>query len=332
MEDANPAAAALFGIAEADLCGKRISELLPSAHSLSNADGRLTAVSARHDIAVHSDGRRIAVVLHISEVRLADRTVYAAALTDLTAVKQAETAKREFVSIVSHELRTPLTSIRGALGLIAAQKIGPLTPAAANLVQIAQKNSERLVRLVNDILDMEKLESGRFELDLQRLNLESVLTDAVAANAAYAGRFEVSFTTAVDTDLRPVLADPDRLLQIMANLLSNAAKFTRPGTTVHVSATSHGNFARIEVRDHGTGIPVSLRDTLFEKFAQGNNSNTREREGSGLGLSISRQLARRMNGEVALLASTPEGSTFCVDLPFAEAATTTWRTTRAIVA
>jgi PAS domain S-box-containing protein len=320
VEDANPAAAVLFGILETDLCGKHISELLPSALSLSHPDGRLAPVSARHDIAVHSDGRRIAVVLHVSEVRLADRTVYAVALTDWTAVKQAETAKREFVSVVSHELRTPLTSIRGALGLIAAQKTGPLTPATANLVQIAQKNSERLVKLVNDILDMEKLESGRFELDLQRFDLEPVLADTINANTAYAARFGVSFTLTVDSRLRPVLADPDRFLQIMANLLSNAAKFTRPDTAVHIHAAANGNFARVQVRDHGTGIPASLRSSLFEKFAQGNNSNTREREGSGLGLSISRQLARRMNGEVGVLASTPDGSTFFVDLPFAEPA------------
>jgi signal transduction histidine kinase len=284
------------------------------------SDGKLAPVNARHDIAVHSDGRRIAVVLHVSEVRLADRTVYAAALTDWTAVKQAETAKREFVSVVSHELRTPLTSIRGALGLIAAQTTGPLTPATANLVQIAQKNSERLVRLVNDILDMERLESGKFDLDLREVDLAALLQDAIAANTAYAARFGVTYDLAVEPDMPPLLADDSRLLQIMANLLSNAAKFTRPCTTVRVEARANGSFARILVCDQGQGIPHSLHPHLFEKFAQGDNSNTREREGSGLGLSISRQLASRMNGRIGLASSTSEGSTFFLEIPFVEGA------------
>ncbi len=115
-----------------------------------------------------------------------------------------------------------------------------------------------------------------------------------------------------------VVADGGRLQQVMANLLSNAAKFTRPGTIVRIEAKANGAFARILVHDRGTGVPASLRAHLFEKFAQGDNSNTREREGSGLGLSISRQLARLMNGEAGLAASSSEGSTFFVEMPFVE--------------
>ncbi len=319
IEDANPAAVRMFGWSAQELRGMALGGLLPAMQACADPYGRLMPVRLRQDIAVCRDGRRLSVLLNISEIHIGGRTLFTAAISDLTEVKQAETAKGEFISIVSHELRTPLTSIRGALGLIASQTVGALTPEAARLAEIAQRNCERLLKLVNDILAIEKLETGHFEMSLQPLDLNALLSDAVAANALYAAKFDVRFRFAADPALPKVIADSERLMQVMANLLSNAAKFTRPGTVVEVSARLAGRFARIRVRDRGHGIPEELRERIFEKFAQGENVNTRGHEGSGLGLSITRRMVELMNGEIRFESRRGAGTTFIVSLPLAEA-------------
>lgn len=318
IEDANQVACDMFLMQPDEMHGMMVGELLPTAQTFSHPDGRLIPLSQRQDVALKKDGQRISVLLNIAEMRMADRTIYTIALSDLTDVKQAETAKREFVSVVSHELRTPLTSIRGALSLIVNETTGPLTPESAKLAVIAQRNCERLLRLVNDILDMEKLETGKFEVSLHPVDLAEWLPDVAAAHAAYAERFDTAFELSLEPGLAPVIADGDRLMQVMANLLSNAAKFTRPGTRVLVSATAAGKHVHIAVRDHGNGIPENIRDRIFEKFTQGQSANTREREGSGLGLSIARHMILLMNGNIGFISEPDGGTTFYVDLPCVE--------------
>jgi signal transduction histidine kinase len=204
---------------------------------------------------------------------------------------------------------------------MAAQTAGPLTPALTQLVDIAQRNSERLVRLVNDIIDMERLETGKLELNLRPLDLCALLKEAAAANAAYGARFGVTYRVNCAEGLAPVIADSDRMLQVMANLLSNAAKFTRPNTSVVIGAVDDGEHVKISVIDQGYGISDSAQLRLFEKFSQGDHSNTREREGSGLGLSITKELLRQMNGDISYSTSS-KGSTFYVRLPLAPCAET----------
>lgn len=318
IEDANPAAAQMFACSPDELRHLRIAALLPTVKAFSHADGRLIAVKLRQDVAVRRDGRRLAVLLNITEIRLDRRDIYVVAISDLTAVKQAETAKGEFISVVSHELRTPLTSIRGALGLIVNQITGPLTPETAKLAAVAQQNCERLLRLVNDILALEKLESGQFEMVLQPVAPARILADAVAANSLYAAKFGAVFQLSVPPDLPMAIADAERLMQVMANLLSNAAKFTRPGSTVLVEATASGRHVQLSVRDRGNGIPAAIQSRIFEKFTQGESANTRGREGSGLGLSIARQMVECMNGDIRFESQEGVGTTFFVTLPTAE--------------
>ena len=154
-------------------------------------------------------------------------------------------------------------------------------------------------------------------MSLRPLDLGALLCDAVAANALYAAKFDVRFRLRADPALPPVIADSERLMQVMANLLSNAAKFTRPGTEVEVSSHFAGRFARIRVRDRGAGSPQELRERIFEKFVQGENVNTRGHEGSGLGLSITRKMVELMNGEIGFESETGAGTTFTVSLPLA---------------
>lgn len=327
IEDANPAAALMFCWSADDLRQMSIGTLLPSAKFFSHADGRLIPVQMRQDIAVRKDGERVPVLLSISEIHLGGRTLYTVVISDLTKIKQAEIAKGEFVSIVSHELRTPLTSIRGALNLLANQVTGTLTPENAKLTEIAQRNCERLLRLVNDILSIEKLESGGFEMLLRPLDVNALLSDAVAANALYAAKCNTSFQLSASPDLPPVIADGERLMQVMANLLSNAAKFTRPGTAIHVRSELAGKYVRISVSDQGQGIPENLRERIFEKFVQAESVNTRGHEGSGLGLSIARKMVELMNAEIGFTSQSGVGTTFIISLPSAEADLPTTRET-----
>lgn len=319
IEDANSAASALFGWTPESLRSMHIGELLPGANAISGPEGGLMPVRSRQDVVMRRNGERVTVLLHVSDVQLLDRTLSTVVITDLTLVKQAESAKRDFVSVVSHELRTPLTSIRGALAVIEAQAAGPLPVAVANLIRIAKRNSERLVRLVNDILDIDKLEHGKFEVKLLPVSLGPIVRESVTANTAYADRFGVTYTLELPEDDIVVVGDNDRLLQVMANLLSNAAKFTRPGTSVAVFMAREGAKVRVSVRDQGLGVPEELRPRLFEKFAQAQNLNTRDREGSGLGLSISRQLMQLMNGDIEYAFAEGVGSTFSLTLPVAPA-------------
>ena len=228
---------------------------------------------------------------------------------------EVERVKREFISIVSHELRTPLTSIRGSLGLLAGGALGPLTEKATSMVKIAHQNSERLVRIINDILDMEKIESGRLDVELRNVPLLAFLHQALAANEGYGAKYQIRFTVEGPTDNAEVQADPDRLMQVLTNLLSNAAKFSPAGAEVLLRYRLRGARVRIEVEDHGSGIPEAFRGRVFEKFAQADSSSTRRFDGTGLGLSITRQLVHAMGGTIGFTTETGRGTTFYVDLP-----------------
>ncbi len=252
-------------------------------------------------------------------------------LSDITERKQREAEviahrsemdrlKREFIATVSHELRTPLTSIRGSLGLVEAGVLGPLPEKARAMVKVAHQNSERLGRIINDILDVEKIESGKLELRMGDVAIAALLREALEHNAPYGEKYQVRFVLESAPEDAQVHADGDRLIQVLANLLSNAAKFSNPGTAVRVRATQSGALVRIEVQDAGMGIPEEFRGRIFEKFAQADGSSTRRFEGTGLGLSITRRLVEAMGGAIGFTTETGCGTTFYVDLPALERA------------
>lgn len=239
-------------------------------------------------------------------------------IEDISERKEGERIKREFIATVSHELRTPLTSIRGALGLIDAGALGYLPEKVGALVKIAYQNSERLVRIINDILDVEKLEAGKLEVQLESVPLTAFLAQAAAVNQPYGAKHDVRFFIEAPLADACVLADPHRLMQVMANLLSNAAKFSPPGAEVRIRAVEHDDRVRIEVQDHGTGIPEAFRARIFEKFAQADSSSSRNFAGTGLGLNITRELVKAMNGTIGFETVSGEGTTFHFELPRAQ--------------
>lgn len=235
--------------------------------------------------------------------------------TDITELKRIDRMKSEFVSTVSHELRTPLTSIRGSLGLIAGGVAGQLPEAVKTLVDIAKNNCERLIRLINDILDIEKIESGKMHLDLQVVELKPLMAQALAANEGYGAAQNVSLSLHFPDDKVQVNVDSDRLTQVITNLLSNAMKFSPPGGAVEVHVSRGGIGVRVEVRDHGPGIPEEFRKRIFQKFSQADSSDTRQKGGTGLGLNISRAIVERLGGNIGFVTEVGVGSTFFFELP-----------------
>lgn len=236
-------------------------------------------------------------------------------ISDITDRKRVDRLKNEFISMVSHELRTPLTSIRGSLGLIAGGTAGKVSAQAQSLVDIAYKNSERLIRLINDILDIEKIESGKMMFDVKPIELMPLLVQALQANCAYGHQFGVEFALENEVPGVRVKADPDRLTQVITNLLSNAAKFSPRGSTVDIGVTRHDSSVRVSISDHGTGVPEEFRGRIFQKFAQADSSNTRQKGGTGLGLSISKAIVERLGGTIGYQTAPETGTTFYFDLP-----------------
>jgi PAS domain S-box-containing protein len=236
---------------------------------------------------------------------------------DISLRRRMEQMKTEFISTVSHELRTPLTAIRGALGMLAAGIAGEIGEGARPLIEIAHKNSERLVRLINDILDIEKLEAGRLPFSLIRCDAPTLLKQALQDIEPYGRDYNVSLTLAslaepIGSDIE---VDPDRFAQIMANLLSNAIKHSPPGGVVTVDMHRDGSVLEIGVQDQGQGIPENFRARVFERFAQADSSDARRRGGTGLGLAITRSLVQQMHGRIGFDSQEGQGTRFWLRLP-----------------
>jgi len=235
--------------------------------------------------------------------------------SDITERKRMERMKSEFVSTVSHELRTPLTSITGALGLIAGGALGALPERAQQMISIAHKNSQRLAYLINDLLDMERLMAGKLRFDMQIQSLMPLIEGAVRDNQAYADQHEVRLDITSCSVTVAVEVDAQRLQQVLANLLSNAAKFSPEGGVVEVRTTLSGERVRVAVIDHGLGIPADFHSRIFEKFSQADSSDSRQKGGSGLGLAISKGLVERMGGSIGFESVDGAGATFYFELP-----------------
>jgi signal transduction histidine kinase len=236
-------------------------------------------------------------------------------ITEFSDGGRVEVLKNEFVATVSHELRTPLTSIAGALGLLVGNAGGTLPGAAVRLITIAHANCQRLVRLVNSILAMEKIESGKVMFVLQRVELHGVVKEAIEANQAFAEAHGVRVRLDAGSAPGEIRADPDWLAQVLTNLLSNAIKFSPLGEEVVVAMEKRDGAFRISVRDHGRGISDAFKPRIFQKFAQADASDAREKGGSGLGLSIVKQLVTRLGGQVGFDDAPGGGTIFHVELP-----------------
>lgn len=234
-------------------------------------------------------------------------------------LKENDRLKAEFISTVSHELRTPLTAIGGALSLAVSGQLGALTSPASKMLDIAQKNTIRLTELINDLLDIDKLSIGKLELNMSVQPLMPIVDEACLSMGSYAQKYGVHIVVGPRFEYTLVNVDSRRLRQVLVNFLSNAAKFSHKGDEIVINTSVYANKVRIEVVDHGKGIPEEFHERIFEKFSQADSSDSRAVGGTGLGLAISKELIQQMNGTIGFTSTWGVGSCFYVELPLEEA-------------
>jgi signal transduction histidine kinase len=228
--------------------------------------------------------------------------------------RKLDQLKSEWVSVVSHELRTPLTAIRGAMGLVNGGLAGEVSPQAKELIKIANKNCERLTRLVNDILDIEKMEKGLVSLNLKPTDLNPVIQDAVSTYLAQASENYIDLIVELDSSAI-ILADRDRITQVVQNLISNALKFSPAQSKIIIKTVKKEFCVRVDVVDFGMGIPKEFQPQIFQKFTQADSSSSRQAQGSGLGLAICRSLIALHDGTIGFEPNNSSGANFWFEIP-----------------
>ena len=327
IQSCNPATGRMFGYDNSKLPGKKINVLMPEHYAHAH-DGYLAAymetgeahiIGAGREVeGLRSNGTTFPLDLAVSRMEIGGETFFTGVVRDITERKRVDRMKAEFISTVSHELRTPLTSIRGAMGLVAGGAAGELPEQAKKLIDIAASNSERLVRLINDILDVEKIEAGKMQFDRKQQPVLTVIKRAIEENRGYAETHGAAFHLSVtDGDLLLDI-DADRLRQVLDNLLSNAVKYGGEGDRVEVILSRKKRDALISVIDHGVGIPREFQDRIFGKFAQADASDTRQKGGTGLGLSIAKAIVKHHGGRLWFETEEGKGTRFIISLPIPE--------------
>jgi PAS domain S-box-containing protein len=315
----NPAAAEMLGYDAEELTGRPYEATLlshapdgdPIRSALLSGEPRTVRAATFR----RADGRRFPVEYTVTPM-VEDGQTAGAVITfrDVTLRREVDRMKDEFVSVVSHELRTPLTSIRGTLGLLSAGKGGELSPVGARMLEIAVQNTDRLIRLINDILDLERIESGKETMDMAPLSAAELVRHVADVMHPVADRAGVRLEVRAERDVS-LVADGDRLLQVLTNLVSNAVKFSDPGGAVVVSVELDDEGAVFRVADQGRGIPPEKLESIFGRFQQVDSSDSRQKGGTGLGLAICRSIVQQHGGRIWAESEPGEGSTFVFTVP-----------------
>jgi PAS domain S-box-containing protein len=324
IESYNHAAAHIFGYTAEEIFGENLGLLMAEPYRSMHESyakqfqktGNISIVGRTQEIiGSRKDGSTFPMEMAIGEMSIGGKRKFTGIFRDISDRKQAEKSKADFVSTVSHELRTPLTSIKGALGLIRSGAAGELPGKLKSMLDIAYSNSDRLVRLINDILDIEKISAGKMEYRMETLDLIDLLEQAVEANKGFGDENGVRFNLTMEAASAKIEGDPDRLMQVIANLLSNAAKFSPENDIVKINLARHGQWQRVTVSDNGAGIPEEFRGKIFERFSQADSSDTRQKGGTGLGLNITRSIIETHNGKIDFETKEGQGTSFFFDLP-----------------
>jgi signal transduction histidine kinase len=308
------------------MVGQSLKMLLPRAR-MANSESYLRDARKRAMGKVTTwEGRRKNGALFPFELSLYEFTTgagrrFAGHVRDVSERREVDRMKKEFVATVSHELRTPLTSIRGSLTLLAAGVLGTLAPEVAEAVGIAERNAIHLIDLINDILDLERLENGRMEMEMRPMSIGPALArahDAVRGMAEDKG-----VAVALELADVQVVGDENRLVQVVVNLLSNAVKFSPRGAAITVCAQETAGFVEVSVRDRGRGVPRSYQRSIFERFQQVEASDSRQKGGTGLGLAICKTIVEQHGGTIGVESDVGRGSTFWFRIPAVQIANAT---------
>ncbi len=313
----NPAALRLFGYSHGELLGKHIAVLVPDSVGDKREYLRQARVKSLGLITEWEGQRKNGEVftfeLSMFTFPTSRGLELAGSIHDISERRAAEQAKKEFISTVSHELRTPLTSIRGSLRLLSSGVMGQVDPEVSRMVDIAERNTIRLLALINDLLDLERLEGGRMTMQIEEAPLDAILRKSAESVAGFALQEKIEIHVTPTTEY--VRADEYRLVQVVVNLLSNAIKFSPPGSAIDVVTHAAGPDVEVRVTDRGRGIPANARQAIFDRFRQVDASDSKAKGGAGLGLAISRAIVEQHGGTIGVDSEEGRGSSFWFRVP-----------------
>lgn len=316
----NPSSEKITGFRKEELIGKDLSLLVPEhlqnsdSHFLPNAHrasiGKVTEWEMRR-----KTGEIIPIELSLFKITTLYGKGFAGNIRDITEKREIERLRREYVSSISHELRTPITSIKGTLGLIKGGICGKLPDKAMEMIDIASKNSERLLRIINDLLDMEKIDAGKMDINLNSVDITKCIAQSLESIKVFGYNNSLNFNFINPNPAIRVYADSERLIQVLVNLLSNAAKFSPPGDTIEISMKRSEGRVHVSITDHGPGITEEFKNRIFKMFSQSDSSDMRSKGGTGLGLSISKGLIEKMGGAIKFNSIPGAATTFSIEIP-----------------
>lgn len=312
IESCNPATRFIFEYSPSEIIGKKLDLLLEY-----KCDSDETKICSLGDVnqGIRKNGEKFPVEVDAKEINFENKNLILLVIRDITERKKIDKMKNEFIAIISHELRTPLTSIKGALGLVLSGLLAKHPEKLNELITVADKNCTRLTHLINDILDISKIESGKIGLNMCVYEISSIIKEAMELNTVFAEQFSIKLNFIESNSKFNVKVDKNRLLQVLANLISNAVKFSKPNSAVSISISCQNNMVRVSIIDEGSGMCGEFRTRIFKKFTQENSSDSRQKVGTGLGLNISKSLIEKMDGNLDFTTELGVGSTFYFDLP-----------------
>ncbi len=314
----NPASQSVWGLSPDDLIGTRISQMIYK-DDVADTLEKIKQITKEHshgsfENRVIKSDRSLVDMYWTAQWSNEEKTLYCVA-HDVTERKQIDRLKQDFVAMVSHDLRTPLTSVQGFLELLGAEAYGNLSEEGYDSLEITESSVKRLISLINDLLDLEKMESGMLELRVANTDLKNILTRSIDAVIGFAKQENITVKLTDDTRL-DLEADGDRMVQVVVNLLSNAIKFSPKGGEVSIDVDKLPHSVRVNVRDRGRGVPEKMRESIFERFKQVELNDERKKGGSGLGLAICKAIVERHGGKIGVEPGEDEvGSVFWFTLP-----------------
>ncbi len=308
----------MFGLKQSELAGRNLTTLLKSNDSFEQNEWMKELVSSASGhvlelVGMRKNGTQFPVELSSSETSVTQKKLHLVAMLDVSERHEIERLKREFVAMVSHDLKTPLSSVRGMLVLLSAGAAGELPPKAGPMVRSAEGQLERLIKLINDLLDVQKMESGKFQIHMQDVSIRAILEESYDVVEQVAEQNKV--TIEISGDDERIEADPDRIVQVVVNLLSNAVKFSPEGSRVDMRILTEHDYVEVQVEDKGRGIKDEHKEVVFERFKQIEASDATEKKGTGLGLAICKLIIEGHHGTIGVNSTEGQGSTFWFRLP-----------------
>lgn len=326
IESINKAVTNIFGYSELEIIDKNINTLIPELSIDAESDFYINEKSGYSTLpeiidgkfeflGTKKDGTIFSTEISINKITLASKTIFIIFISDITQRKELDKLKNDFISTISHELRTPLTSIRGSIGLIISGALGDLSDKAKTLLDIANNNSIRLINLINDILDSEKIKAGKMNFEFDEYPIMNLVEETIQYNNEYAKQYNVRYEIKERLAKAFVKVDKDKFIQVLTNLLSNAAKFSTPNEVVEIYVKRNKRLASVSVINKGYGIPEESYSKIFEAFSQVDSSDTRKKGGTGLGLNISKLIVQKMGGTIGFNSTVNDKTTFFFEFP-----------------